>query len=90
MQFLYSSLLGHFLALFLSPNIFLRMRAIFHIRASLGHSLIIVFAAIPLTHFSMASRGDKETSKLKANLEEQLQRLVQQLNDLDEMKSVRC
>ena len=34
----------------------------------------------------MASRGDKETNKLKQNLEEQLDRLVQQLKDLDELK----
>ena len=34
----------------------------------------------------MASRGDKETGKLKQNMEEQLDRLVQQLADLEAMK----
>uniref|UniRef100_A0A8D0C3C5 Leucine zipper and CTNNBIP1 domain containing n=1 Tax=Salvator merianae TaxID=96440 RepID=A0A8D0C3C5_SALMN len=34
----------------------------------------------------MASRGTTETSKLKQNLEEQLDRLVQQLQDLEECK----
>ena len=34
----------------------------------------------------MASRGDKETIKLKANMHEQLERLVAQLADLEEMK----
>ncbi len=34
----------------------------------------------------MSSRGDKETSKLKQNMQEQLDRLVQQLADLDAMK----
>lgn len=34
----------------------------------------------------MASRGRQETTKLKSNLEEQLDRLVQQLADLDECK----
>ncbi|ESO89981.1 hypothetical protein LOTGIDRAFT_218451 [Lottia gigantea] len=34
----------------------------------------------------MASRGQQETGKLKQNLEEQLDRLVQQLTDLEECK----
>ncbi|XP_060593619.1 protein LZIC-like [Ruditapes philippinarum] len=34
----------------------------------------------------MASRGRQETSKLKSNLEEQLERLMQQLTDLEELK----
>ncbi|KAL7976206.1 hypothetical protein Chor_008303 [Crotalus horridus] len=34
--------------------------------------------------FKMASRGTIETSKLKQNLEEQLDRLMQQLQDLEE------
>ena len=34
----------------------------------------------------MAHRGDKETTKLKQNLEEQLDRLVSQLKDLDELR----
>ncbi|GFN96480.1 protein lzic-like [Plakobranchus ocellatus] len=34
----------------------------------------------------MASRGKQETSKLKQNLEEQLDRLMQQLSDLEECK----
>jgi len=35
----------------------------------------------------MASRGRSETEKLKLNLQEQLNRLVAQLNDLEECKS---
>ncbi len=35
---------------------------------------------------AMSSRGDKETTKLKQNLEDQLDRLVQQLKDLDELR----
>ena len=34
----------------------------------------------------MASRGKTETSKLKQNLEEQLDRLMQQLQDLEECR----
>ena len=34
----------------------------------------------------MASRGRQETSKLIVNLEEQLERLMQQLTDLEELK----
>lgn len=34
----------------------------------------------------MASRGKSETEKLKKNLEEQLERLVQQLADLEECR----
>ncbi|PVD35402.1 hypothetical protein C0Q70_02364 [Pomacea canaliculata] len=34
----------------------------------------------------MSSRGQQETSKLRQNMEEQLDRLVQQLSDLDECK----
>lgn len=34
----------------------------------------------------MASRGRQETSKLKSNLEEQLERLMQQLTDLEELR----
>ena len=34
----------------------------------------------------MASRGKSETEKLKKNLEEQLDRLVAQLADLEEVK----
>ena len=34
----------------------------------------------------MASRGAQETDKLKHNLEEQLDRLMQQLTDLEECK----
>lgn len=34
----------------------------------------------------MASRGRQETSKLKSNLEEQLERLMQQLTDVEELK----
>lgn len=37
---------------------------------------------------TMASRGAQETSKLKHNLEEQLDRLMQQLTDLEECKWV--
>ncbi|XP_039223648.1 protein LZIC isoform X2 [Crotalus tigris] len=36
--------------------------------------------------FKMASRGTIETSKLKQNLEEQLDRLMQQLQDLEECR----
>ncbi|XP_005106751.1 protein LZIC [Aplysia californica] len=35
----------------------------------------------------MASRGKQETGKLRQNLEEQLDRLVQQLSDLEECKA---
>ncbi|RUS80062.1 hypothetical protein EGW08_012179, partial [Elysia chlorotica] len=35
----------------------------------------------------MASRGEQETTKLKQNLEEQLDRLMQQLSDLEECKA---
>ncbi|KAK3785657.1 hypothetical protein RRG08_023912 [Elysia crispata] len=38
-------------------------------------------------HDKMASRGKQETTKLKQNLEEQLDRLMQQLSDLEECKS---
>ena len=34
----------------------------------------------------MASRGDVETNKLKANIEDQLNRLLTQLSDLEEMR----
>lgn len=34
----------------------------------------------------MASRGQTETSQLRLNLEEQLDRLVAQLSDLEECK----
>jgi len=34
----------------------------------------------------MASRGREENSKLKQNLEDQLERLMQQLTDLEELK----
>ena len=34
----------------------------------------------------MASRGDLETTKLKANIEDQLNRLLTQLSDLEEMR----
>lgn len=34
----------------------------------------------------MASRGAKETDKLRQNLEEQLERLMAQLRDLEEMR----
>lgn len=34
----------------------------------------------------MSSKGQVETDKLKQNLEEQLERLVQQLADLEECK----
>ena len=34
----------------------------------------------------MSSRGDVETSKLKANIEDQLNRLLTQLSDLEELK----
>lgn len=34
----------------------------------------------------MASRGKSETSKLKQNMEEQLDRLMQQLQDLEECR----
>jgi hypothetical protein len=34
----------------------------------------------------MASRGGKETGKLKQNLEDQLERLMVQLQDLETMK----
>ncbi len=36
----------------------------------------------------MASRGEAETSKLKKNIEEQLDRLMQQLKDLEDAKYV--
>eukprot|EP01133_Synstelium_polycarpum_P019803 gene19803-23718_t len=35
----------------------------------------------------MASRGQTETSRLKANIEEQLNRLLSQLQDLDELRA---
>ena len=35
---------------------------------------------------NMASRGREENSKLKQNLEDQLERLMQQLTDLEELK----
>eukprot|EP00744_Colponema_vietnamica_P012457 GILI01017477.1.p1 GENE.GILI01017477.1~~GILI01017477.1.p1 ORF type:complete len:115 (-),score=46.10 GILI01017477.1:10-354(-) len=35
----------------------------------------------------MASRGQQETDKLKKNIEDQLNRLLTQLNDLEEMKA---
>lgn len=34
----------------------------------------------------MSSKGQVETAKLKQNLEEQLDRLIQQLTDLEESK----
>jgi hypothetical protein len=34
----------------------------------------------------MASRGSKETDKLQKNLEDQLDRLMVQLKDLEELK----
>lgn len=34
----------------------------------------------------MASRGQSETTKLRQNLEEQLDRLMQQLSDLEECR----
>lgn len=34
----------------------------------------------------MASRGAKETDKLKQNLQDQLDRLMAQLQDLEEMR----
>lgn len=37
----------------------------------------------------MSSRGISETNKLKSNLEEQLDRLVAQLADLEECKQVK-
>lgn len=37
---------------------------------------------------SESTRGQEETEKLKSNLEEQLDRLVQQLADLEEAKYV--
>ncbi|KYO31498.1 protein LZIC isoform B [Alligator mississippiensis] len=40
----------------------------------------------PCKDFKMASRGTTETSKLKQNLEEQLDRLMQQLQDLEECR----
>ena len=36
----------------------------------------------------MAGRGEVETRKLKENLEAQLERLMSQLTELDEAKSV--
>ena len=42
----------------------------------------------PVKLTAMASRGASETSKLKQNIEEQLDRLMQQLSDLEEFKSV--
>ena len=36
----------------------------------------------------MTSRGQQETSKLRQNMEDQLDRLMQQLADLEECKSV--
>lgn len=47
---------------------------------------------IVILHFyflSESTRGQEETEKLKSNLEEQLDRLVQQLADLEEAKYVR-
>lgn len=38
---------------------------------------------------SESTRGQEETEKLKSNLEEQLDRLIQQLADLEEAKYVR-
>lgn len=38
----------------------------------------------------MTSRGQAETSQLRSNLEDQLDRLVAQLADLEECKSVDC
>ncbi len=37
---------------------------------------------------TMASRGEAETSKLKKNIEEQLDRLMQQLKDLEDSKYI--
>ena len=37
-----------------------------------------------------STRGQEETEKLKSNLEEQLDRLVQQLADLEEAKYLQC
>ena len=46
----------------------------------------------PLTKMSAmagSSRGDFETQQLRANVEEQLQRLLTQLEDLDELRDER-
>ena len=40
------------------------------------------------TQTTMASRGDKETGELQKNLQEQLERLMVQLKDLEELRSV--
>ncbi|EPQ12203.1 Protein LZIC [Myotis brandtii] len=47
-----------------------------------GNTIFTSFA----TGIKMASRGKTETSKLKQNLEEQLDRLMQQLQDLEECR----
>ena len=39
-----------------------------------------------LNSFSMSSRGENETSSLRKNIEDQLNRLLTQLADLEEMK----
>ncbi|KAK3785658.1 hypothetical protein RRG08_023912 [Elysia crispata] len=46
----------------------------------------LIFSQLRMSR-SMASRGKQETTKLKQNLEEQLDRLMQQLSDLEECKS---
>ena len=45
-------------------------------------------AIVSLSRLTMTSRGQQETSKLRQNMEDQLDRLMQQLADLEECKSV--
>ncbi|KFO31582.1 Protein LZIC [Fukomys damarensis] len=49
-------------------------------------SVLLSVGSLMSTEIKMASRGKMETSKLKQNLEEQLDRLMQQLQDLEECR----
>ncbi|KAI4578267.1 hypothetical protein MJG53_011122 [Ovis ammon polii x Ovis aries] len=49
-------------------------------------SALLSVSSLVSTEIKMASRGKTETSKLKQNLEEQLDRLMQQLQDLEECR----
>lgn len=53
---------------------------------SIKCALCFIGELFPCKDFKMASRGTTETSKLKQNLEEQLDRLMQQLQDLEECR----
>jgi hypothetical protein len=59
---------------------------------SINHNASKMFAVIFISFISSklllteSTRGQEETEKLRSNLEEQLDRLVQQLADLEEAK----